>query len=515
MEAMQTPAAPPLRKLAFGTKLAYGLGSVAYGIKDGGFATLLLLFYNQVIGVPANLVGLVIMVALVFDAFVDPIVGHLSDHTRSSFGRRHPFMYASALPVGLLYLLLWNPPTASHAQTLVYLAVVAILVRTAISCYEVPSAALAPELTADYHERTSVLGYRYLFGWVGSMVMLVLTFMVLLAPTARYPVGQLNPAGYRSYAIVASLVMTGAILTSAFFTHREIRYLPSASPPRTSLRGTFRGVVATLRNRAFLMLLLSGIFGFTAQGLTFALSTYLNTYFWLFPAASVALLASVLLAGVALAFWIASRLSLRFGKRDSSVLATVLYPFVSILPFVLRSIGLFPGNGSALLIPALMVVTMLATALGVASAILGASMMSDVVEDAQMRTGERTEGLFFAGSFFMQKCVSGFGLFFSGEILSLVHFPTGAAPGKVAPQVLNHLVVSYAVSLVGLQLLAAYFVWRFPLGGKRAHDERVARLAETASHSMPFPGSEAELPAIDVTTSTDDGVAGARSASWM
>ena len=508
MEAMQTPAAPPVRKLALGTKLAYGLGSVAYGIKDGGFATLLLLFYNQVIGVPANLVGLVIMVALVFDAFVDPIVGHLSDHTRSSWGRRHPFMYASAIPVGLLYLLLWNPPTGSHTQTLVYLAVVAVLVRTAISCYEVPSAALAPELTADYHERTSVLGYRYLFGWLGSLVMLVLTFMVLLAPTARYPVGQLNPAGYRSYAVVASLVMTGAILTSAFFTHREIRYLPSASPTRTSLRGTFRGVAATLRNKAFLMLLASGIFGFTAQGLTFARSTYLNTYFWLFPASSVALLAGVLLAGVALAFWIASRLSKSLGKRDSAVLVTVLYPFVAVLPYALRAVGLFPNTGSAMLIPALMVVTASATALGVASAILGASMMSDVVEDAQMRTGERSEGLFFAGSFFMQKCVSGFGLFLSGEILSLVHFPTGATPGKVAPQVLDNLVVSYVVALVGLQLVAAFFVWRFPLGGKHAHDERVARLAETASHAMPFPGSEAEFPVTDATSSVNSELAG-------
>ncbi len=516
MDAIQTQAAPPVRTLAFGTKLAYGLGSVAYGIKDGGFSTLLLLFYNQVIGVPANLVGLVIMLALVFDAFVDPVIGHLSDHTRSSFGRRHPFMYASAVPVGLLYLLLWNPPTGSHAHTLVYLAVVAVLVRTAISCYEVPSAALAPELTADYHERTSVLGYRYLFGWVGSMVMLVLTFLVLLAPTARYPVGQLNPGGYRSYAVVASLLMTAAILVSAFFTHREIRHLPSVSPTRTSLGGMFRGVAATLRNKAFMMLLLSGVFGFTAQGLTFALSTYLNTYFWLFPASSVALLATVLLAGVALSFWIASSLSRRMGKRGGAVLVTVLYPFVAVSPFALRGVGLFPAIESAALIPALMVVTALATALGVASAILGASMMSDVVEDAQMRTGERSEGLFFAGSFFMQKCVSGLGLFLSGEILSLVHFPIGATPGKVAPHILGNLVVSYAVSLVGLQMLAALFVWRFPLGGKRAHDERVARLAETASHVMPFPGSEAEMPAIDVTSLVDGKLAGsrARSETW-
>ncbi len=494
MDAVTSSYIPPARELGLGTKLAYGLGSVAYGIKDNGFATLLLLFYNQVIGLRADLVGLAILVALVLDAFIDPVVGHLSDHTRSPWGRRHPFMYAAAIPVGVLYLLLWNPPTGSHAATFAYLIVVAILVRTAISCYEVPSAALAPELTADYHERTSVLGYRYLFGWIGSLVMFVVTFAVLLAPTARYPVGQLNPAGYRSYAIIASLIMTTAILVSAFFTHREIRFLPRVSPTRTSLRGTFRGVLATLRNKAFLTLLFSGIFGYTAQGLTFALSTYINTYYWAFPASVVALFAATLLAGVGLAFVLASVLSRRWGKRRTSVLVSVLYPIVSILPFVLRYLGLFPANGNWKLIPILMLVAAAGTAFGVAGAILGSSMMSDVVEDAQMRTGERSEGLFFAGSFFMQKCVSGLGLFLSGAILSLVAFPTGAVPGAVRPEVLNHLVLTYACSLVVLTTGAAYFVYRFPLGGQDDHEQRLAKLVEVASHAMPFPGSEAELP---------------------
>ncbi len=478
---------PPVRKLALGTKLAYGLGSVAYGIKDNGFATLLLLFYNQVIGLRADLVGLAILVALVIDAFVDPIIGQLSDHTQSRWGRRHPFMYAAAIPVGLLYLLLWNPPLGSQTLTLVYLTVVAILVRTAISCYEVPSAALAPELTGDYHERTSVLGYRYLFGWTGSMIMLVITFAVLLRPTTRYPVGQLNPAGYRSYAIIAALIMTLAILASALFTHREIKFLPAASPTQIRLRDTFTGVVGALRNRAFLMLLISGIFGFTAQGLTFALSTYINTYYWAFPATLVALLACTLLAGVALAFLLASTLSQRLGKRRATVLASVLYPFVSIAPFGLRYVNLMPGNGNAALIPILMVFTAVATAFGVGASILGASMMSDVVEDAQTRTGERTEGLFFAGSFFMQKCVSGLGLYLSGAILTLVGFPLGAAPGKVGPDVLHNLVLTYCCAVTGCTLVGAYFAYLFPLGEKHDHELRLASLAETVSHVVPVP----------------------------
>ncbi|MDQ2762032.1 MAG: MFS transporter, partial [Pseudomonadota bacterium] len=108
-------AAPPER-LSLSTKLFYGFGSVAFGVKDNGFSYLLLIFYNQVVGLSAPLVGAAIMVAMVFDALLDPIVGQVSDNWRSRWGRRHPFMYASALPVAISYLALWNPPHWSPAH---------------------------------------------------------------------------------------------------------------------------------------------------------------------------------------------------------------------------------------------------------------------------------------------------------------------------------------------------------------------------------------------------------------
>ena len=79
------------------TRIAYGFGSVAYGVKDAGFGYFLLLFYGTVVGVEPGLVGLAIFIALVVDAISDPVVGYLSDNWRSRWGRRHPFMYASAI----------------------------------------------------------------------------------------------------------------------------------------------------------------------------------------------------------------------------------------------------------------------------------------------------------------------------------------------------------------------------------------------------------------------------------
>ena len=144
----------------FRTKIAYGVGAMAYGIKDNGFSVFLLLFYNQVIGLDAAIVGSVIALALVFDALIDPLIGVLSDRTHTRWGRRHPWLYASALPIGLSWLLLWHPPQGSPSMILGWLLVTAIFTRAAIATNEVPSLAMAPEITLDYHERTAVLRYR-------------------------------------------------------------------------------------------------------------------------------------------------------------------------------------------------------------------------------------------------------------------------------------------------------------------------------------------------------------------
>src|ERR1700678_816428 len=159
------------------TKLFYGSGSIAFGVKDNGFQTILLPFYNLVLHVPAPLVGLAIFIALVVDAFLDPIVGQISDNLRTRWGRRHPLMYLSALPVAVSYLLLWNPPAWSAGALFVYLIVVAIIVRTFIT---IPSSALVPELTEDYDERTSFIAYRFFFGWYGGLGMLVLALFVFM-----------------------------------------------------------------------------------------------------------------------------------------------------------------------------------------------------------------------------------------------------------------------------------------------------------------------------------------------
>ena len=121
---------PGTGRLTRSTTILYGIGSISFGVKDNGFAFFLLLYYNQVLGLPESWVGFGIMMALVLDGIFDPLVGYASDHLHSRWGRRHPFMYAAALPVAASYWLLWNPPSGlSQGGLFAYFFVVAVLVR--------------------------------------------------------------------------------------------------------------------------------------------------------------------------------------------------------------------------------------------------------------------------------------------------------------------------------------------------------------------------------------------------
>ena len=467
----------PARRLSTATMASYGFGAVAYGVKDSGFGTFLLLFYNQVVGLPSATVGLVIMMALLIDAFVDPAVGFFSDRTRTRWGRRHPWMYASALPIMIGWLLLWNPPAMlSQPQTLVWLFAMAVLVRSAVSCYEVPSVALTPELTSGYDERTRIMAYRYLFGWVGGLLMLLSAYQYFLSPTAAFPNGLLNRAGYAGFALAGAVAIGIAILVSALGTHHEIRHLPNPPIARQTLRESFAELRQTVKNRAFAILMAAGVCAYTIQGISYAMSNYLYTYVWGFKGPVFVYLTLALFLGVFLAFLAAPRLGRTGSKPRVALAAVLLGATLNTAPYWLRMLGIFPEVGDRALLPILFALFILGTASNVTGFILGASMMADVVEDSEARTGRRSEGVFFAGSFFVQKCTSGIGIFFAGMILAVVGFPAKATPGTVLVATIDRLTLIYAGLYVVLACVSAYFFSRFPFG-RVEHEARLARLA--------------------------------------
>lgn len=478
-----TDAAHPAR-VPFSTKLAYGSGAITYGIKDNGFAVFLLIFYNQVMGLPADLVGMAVMIALIIDAFIDPVIGHLSDRTNTRWGRRHPWIYASVLPVGLSWFLLWHPPQWDQTAMLVYLIASAILVRSALALNEVPSLAMLPELTRDYHERTDVIRYRFLFGWMGGLVLLFLAYAVFLAPTPEQPAGLLRREGYDAYAITGVVMMTLATLTAALGTHRRLAHRPTRLPPRKPLRLELAAMAHTLRNRAFLTLMGAGVFAFANQGLNFATSTYMQLYVWEFPRWAMQVWPATLLIGVVCAFVITPPISRRLGKkRGAAAMALVAVSF-GLAPYVLRLLGLFPGNGEPETLPLFLTLVTLATGFGVGPMILTGSMLADVVEDSELNTGHREEGLFYAGNLFMQKCVTGIGTFAAGSVIAAVGLPREAVPGAIDPLVIDRLMLTFVVLTIIFFIGAITMFLRFPLD-EDGHRERLRTLAARAAAAPP------------------------------
>lgn len=456
-------------------KIFYGIGAAAYGVKDNGFSVFLLYYYNQVVGMRADVVSLAIAIALFADAFVDPVIGQLTDRTRTRIGRRHPWLYGSALPIAAAWIFLWHPPEASAAVQFFYLLAMAMLVRFSLSAYEVPSLALLPELSKNYHDRTSTLRFRTLFGWIGGLGMMILAYAILLVPSADYPVGLLNVDGYERFAIIGAVIMAISVFISAASTHKIIvsRYKAEASHPESA--ENFGQMLKTFGFRPFLLLMFAGVFAFTNQGLTFAMTPYLLTHVWEFGSEELTLYSAVLFISVLMAFIAVTPISKRYGKHRAASILTLGAVIFGTAPYWLRMIDLFPEPASAYLVPVLFASLVPAMAAGISAMILTMSMMADVADAYEFEVGKRTEGLFSSGMWFMQKMVGGMGILLSGMIIATIQLPEQAIPGSVDPAIVDNLALIFVAMVTAVGLIGAWAYSLFPLS-EQDHSDRLTTL---------------------------------------
>jgi Na+/melibiose symporter-like transporter len=428
----------------------YGVGSIAYGVKDNGFSYFLLFYYNQVLDLPGSYAGLAILIAMVFDAISDPLVGVWSDNTHSRLGRRHPFMYASALPVSFVYFFLWNPPVMSEFMLFVYLTVACILVRFFITLYEIPSSAIVAELTADYDERTRLLSYRYMMGWYGGLGMAVLNwgvFMVLW--------GNDSETTFKVYGSVGAVLMFLAIMGSSIGLHKYIPYL-QPPPQRDSYKilELLSDLKETLSNRNFAALFFAGLFAAVGAGVATNFDTYVVTHFWEFTPSQWRWVIMSLFVSALLPLFIAPMLTGRWDKKRSAMGIYAFQIVFAALPFFLRLLGWFPDNDSPWTYPLIWAHTVINVTVIVLFGIVQSSMLADIVEHSEISTGRREEGLFFASRSFAQKATSGVGAFIAGIALDLISFPRNVPQGQVDPDVVWDLGFIYGPALMLFYFLA-------------------------------------------------------------
>ena len=474
-------------QLTFSTNILYGVGSIAFGVHQATLTSALLLFFNQVVGLPAAWVGAAMMVTLIFDAICDPLIGEWSDHTRSRWGRRHPFMYASALPAAVAFYFLFDPPVGwSQGHLLIYMGAMLMTVRVLLSLYEIPSSALGPELTLDYDQRTSLMSSRFFFGTLGGAAMSVLALQVFLRKDATHPLGLLNRAGYRETAIAAAIVIFLSIIISCLGTNRFIAGVVHAPRVRTTWAEKFKEVSGTLTNRSFLALTISGIVGAISTGLRQGLDFYISAYFFELTPAQMSYLAAAALLAAFAGVGLAPAIAKRFGKKPAMIGVFFASLFASSAPIALRLIGLLPPNGTTALFAIVFGFQFVAATLGLTGFIIVSSMMADVVEDAAVSTGQRSEGLLFAANGLISKCVTGVGTFFSGLILAWVSFPQHATPGQVDPAILRNLGLIFVpiVATFGAIAIAVLMFYNIDRSTHQRNIETLQGAAEPESDAI-------------------------------
>tara|TARA_B100000809_G_scaffold13819_2_gene12553 strand:- start:2582 stop:4006 length:1425 start_codon:yes stop_codon:yes gene_type:complete len=452
----------------------YGSASIAYGIKNNAFSYLLLIYANQVLGLPGYLASLALAIAMIWDAVSDLLLGHWSDKTSSVLGRRHPFMYASLFVLPLTFYALFNPVIElNEDNTFFYILALALLIRTGTTLFEVPSTALLPDLETDYDRRNKWLALRHFFGWTGGNGIHMINFMFWVGAY-----GVASQTGYSIYGIAGALVIAAAILSSSLGTQKVAAALPRPSEPFRvlAIKREIKQIFQSVKNKNFAALFFFGLTVGIAGGLGTALYLYNTTYFFGFSGKQISVTAIGVLISPVIAYWAAPYLGRIFGKKRAAIFAILVNVSLYPIPYILLLTGFWPdlGSWSSLYIYSGFIV--MEVICGIIGGVLLDSMMADVVEDSELKTQRRSEGLFYAARGFAAKAVSAGGIIGAGSIVSLVGLDGITSLGDVTHEIRMDLATLFLPIYCGLYVLGLVIVSKYRIT-RADHDEHIQLLS--------------------------------------
>jgi GPH family glycoside/pentoside/hexuronide:cation symporter len=443
-------------KLRVGTKLAFGAGDLSAAIVAAINGFFLNAFLLDVAGLRPAAAGLIFLLVKIWDAVNDPMIGVLTDRTRTRWGRRRPWLLFAAIPFGLTFFLQWIVPDASDSFKFWYYLIVALLLDSAYTAINVPYTALTPELTHDYDERTSLSAYRMSFSILGGVLSAFLHTLIVDAV----------PDIYRGYLISAAIwsffIIVPNFITFAFT--REVHYKEDRPPAP----GISEGLKIAFKNKAFVYVTI--IYLLSWLSIQFVQSNLiLYVRYWMNAESQfgVLILAVQVSAFLFLLLW--NRVSARIGKQETYYIGMGFWVIVSILLFFLQ-----PGQ-----ITLLFVLAILAGGGVSIGYLIPWSMLPDVIEQDELETGVRREGLFYGFFVFLQKLGLSLGLAISNFLLEAAGYIT-PTPGGIPPAQPDSVLFALRVfvSLLPAAVLLTSFlaVRAYPIDRAR-HAELRAQLA--------------------------------------
>lgn len=450
-------------KLNFWTKLAYGAGDLGPAICANIQVFFLLYFFTNVAGLSASIAGSILMIGKISDAVNDPIIGVMSDRTVHPWGRRYPWMVFGAIPFGILFFLQWIVPTTNQSFLFWYYVVIAVLFNIAYTIVNLPYAALTPELTQDFHERTSLNSFRFAFSIGGSILSLVIAQLI-------FSIFKDNPIQqYLVLGIVCAIIAVLPIYWCFFGTRDRA---VSNNTKKEEYNNTNLSIVEQIRiafsNRPFLFVIGIYLCSWLGVQLTASILPYFVIYWMQLPEGTFPQVAIAVQGTALIMLFVWSFVSKKVGKK-------AVY-FMGICLWIIAQGGLFftqPGQVG------LMYFLAVIAGFGVSTAYLVPwSMIPDIIDLDELNTGQRREGIFYSFMVFLQKIGLAIGLFLVGVALDIAGF-IETIPGETPPTQPDSALLAVRIAIAPLPtiflivgLLLAYF---YPIT-REVHNEILLKL---------------------------------------
>ncbi len=366
------------------TKILYGAGDLTNSLLQTIIHVYLLIFLTDVVGLEPGLAGIAIFIGRSVDWINDPIIGHLSDRTRTRWGRRRPYLLFGLVPLAISFIFFfWKPPWEHQLALAAYYGLMYAIYDTVATFVYVPYYTLTPELTLDYDERTSLSTARMAFSILGSLIAFTVPLLI---------VGAFDDprTGYFMMAVIFGLTGVSPLLLTFFGTRERPEFQAVEQPTLRESLGAMR------RNRPFQFGLGMFLLTWSAIDIIQAVLLYFIRYWLLLGDMADLIMGSVFISALVwLPLWL--WVSNKWNKKTAYVVGMGFFAAIMMVLIFIQ-----PGT------PMVIVFTITALAgIGVAAAhVIPWAILPDAIEWDELQTGQRHEGAFYSLVTLAQKIAS-------------------------------------------------------------------------------------------------------------